>query len=229
MKYKEFEDAISSERMRKYVIACNGDTRRAMTLYRYNLKLSQELFTLISCFEVSLRNRIDREMKRHHGNDWLRDFILPGGNFDSDPRVGKTKKIIKKAYEELLRSRHYTHTKLLAEMEFGVWKFMFNNVQYRLGGRCLLNIFPSKPTSTATQQYDNTYVFGELDVINTIRNRIAHHEPVCFGRPTCIDTQSVLDCYASMMRLFGWMNIDAAKLLYGLDHVGEVSGKIMCI
>ena len=62
MTYKEIEDVFSEKRMQKYVQSCGGDTRRAMTLYRYNLKLSQEMFTLISCFEVALRNRIDRQM-----------------------------------------------------------------------------------------------------------------------------------------------------------------------
>lgn len=168
-------------------------------------------------------------MKQYHGKDWLRDFILPGGLFDADPRVDGSRKIIKKAYEGLLRSHHYTHTKLLAEMEFGVWKFMFNNVQYRLSGRHLLNVFPNKPTSTATNRYDNTYIFNELNGINSMRNRIAHHEPICFGMPVCIDTQQVLDCHARMLRLFQWMGIEANTLLYGLDHVGLVSAKIMCI
>ena len=229
MRYNEFEDTISPERMQRYVLACGNDTRRAMTLYRYNLKLSQEMFTLISCFEVSLRNKINKEMVAIFGNDWLRDFILPGGRFDTDPRVDGTRKIIKKAYEGLIRSHNYSHTKLLAEMEFGVWKFMFNNVQYRMVNRCLLNIFPNKPTSTAQHQYDNTFVFNDLNVINTIRNRIAHHEAICFGNPVCIDTQGVLDCYARIMRLFHWMNINANTLLYGLDHVGQVSSRIMCI
>lgn len=229
MKFTEFEETISPERMHRYVLACGNDTRRAMTLYRYNLKLSQEMFTLISCFEVSLRNRIDREMQANFGTDWLRDFILPGGRFDVDPRVDGTRKIIKKAYEGLIRTNNYSHTKLLAEMEFGVWKFMYNNVQYRLANRCLLGVFPNKPTSTAQLQYDNTFVFGELDVINQIRNRIAHHEPICFGIPASIDTQHVLDCYARMMRLFQWMGINANTLLYGLDHIGHVCSKIMCI
>ena len=229
MRYNEFEDTISPERMQRYVLACGNDTRQAMTLYRYNLKLSQEMFTLISCFEVSLRNKINKEMVANFGNDWLRDFILPGGRFDTDPRVDGTRKIIKKAYEGLIRSHNYSHTKLLAEMEFGVWKFMFNNVQYRIANRCLLNIFPNKPTSTAQHQYDNTFVFNDLNVTNTIRNRIAHHEAICFGNPVCIDTQGVLDCYARIMRLFHWMNINANTLLYGLDHVGQVSSRIMCI
>lgn len=229
MRYNEFEDTISPERMQRYVLACGNDTRRAMTLYRYNLKLSQEMFTLICCFEVSLRNKINKEMVANFGNDWLRDFILPGGRFDTDPRVDGTRKIIKKAYEGLIRSHNYSHTKLLAEMEFGVWKFMFNNVQYRIANRCLLNIFPNKPTSTAQHQYDNTFVFNDLKVINMIRNRIAHHEAICFGNPVCIDTQGVLDCYARIMSLFHWMNINANTLLYGLDHVGQVSSRIMCI
>lgn len=229
MKYSDFEEAMSPERMRKYVQACSGDTKRAMTLYRYNLKLSQELFVLVSCFEVTLRNKIDKEMKSQFGNDWLRDFILPGGQFDTDPRVDGTKKIIKKAYEGLLRSQNYVHNKLLAEMEFGVWKFMFNNVQYRLSGRCLLNIFPNKPTSTPLLRYDNTFVFNELDKINIMRNRIAHHEPICFGYPISINLQAVNDSYACIMRLFQWMSVDAKSMLYGLDHVASVSNQIMQI
>jgi hypothetical protein len=110
------------------MLACNNESRRAMTLYRYNLKLSQEMFALISCFEVALRNRIDKEMKAHFGNDWLRDFILPGGQFYYDPRVDGTRKIIEKAYNGLMRTHTYSHSKLLSELEFGVWKFMFNNV-----------------------------------------------------------------------------------------------------
>jgi hypothetical protein len=94
MKYSEFEDIISQQRMRKYLLACNNESKRAMTLYRYNLKLSQEMFALISCFEVTLRNRIDKEMKVHFGNDWLRDLVLPGGAFYANPRVDKTYKII---------------------------------------------------------------------------------------------------------------------------------------
>ena len=147
-----------------------------MTLYRYNLRLSQEMFTIISCFEVVLRNRIDKEM------------------------------------------------------EFGVWKYMFSNAAYALMGQRLLRIFPNKPTSSRQHRYDNTYVFQELDYINKLRNRIAHHEPICFARPNAvIDTSYVLNQYARMMKLFQWMNVDGASLVYGLDHVGTVSGKVMCI
>lgn len=229
MKYTEFEDIISADRMRKYLVACNNDTRRAMTLYRHNLKLSQEMFTMISCFEVALRNRIDKEMQQHWGSDWLRDIIMPGGPFYNNPRVVKTYSIIKKAYDGLLHEGCYSHSKLISEMEFGVWKYMFNNLQYGLCGRCLLHIFPNKPRSTPQNRVDNSRIFLELDYINNVRNRIAHHEPICFGRPVSIDTTYTLANYARMMQLFSWMGIDAPKLMYGLDHVGEECSKIMCV
>ena len=120
--------------MRRYLIACNNDTKKAMTLYRYNLKLSQEMYAVISCFEVSLRNNIDQEMKSHYGSNWLRDAIMPNGIFSLDSRVDCTQKIIKKAYDNLIIAHKYSHSRLLTEMEFGIWKFMFNNVQYRLTG-----------------------------------------------------------------------------------------------
>jgi hypothetical protein len=229
MKYSEFEDIISQQRMRKYLLACNNESKRAMTLYRYNLKLSQEMFALISCFEVTLRNRIDKEMKLHYGNDWLRNLVLPGGAFYANPRVDKTYKIIKKAYDGLMSAGTYSHSKLLSEMEFGVWKYMFNNLQYGLCGRHLLHIFPNKPTSTRANQIDNSRIFLELDYINNIRNRIAHHEPICFGFPICVDTTYTLNNYSRMMTLFQWMGIDAGQFLYGIDHVGRECSKIMCI
>ena len=229
MKFTEIEDIFSANRMRKYVNACGGDTRRAMTLYRYNLKLSQEMFTLISCFEVALRNRIDKQMTAHLGGDWLRDLVMPGGAFWGNHNVDTTRKIIEKAYNGLMQSANYSHSKLLAEMEFGVWKYMFSNVQYRLTGRILLGAFPSKPISSQQNQYDNIFIFHELDYINHIRNRIAHHEPICFGRTAIVDTTYALDRYSRMMTLFQWMNIDASRLLYGLDHVGTVCNMIVGI
>lgn len=230
MRYRDFEELFSSKRMQKYLLACNHNTRKAMTLYRYNLKLSQELFTIISCFEVVLRNRIDNQMIAERGNDWLRNAILPNGVLYSDSRVEHTRKIIEKVYMGLVREGNYSHSKLLSEMEFGVWKYMFSNATYSLMGRKLLRIFPNKPISSCQHKYDNTYVFQELDYINKLRNRIAHHEPICFsGKNAIIDTSYVLNQYARMMKLFGWMGIDGASLVYGLDHVGKMSGKVMLI
>ena len=119
MKFNEFQAIISTERLQRYLIACSGNTKKTMTLYRLNLNLSQEVFTLLSCFEVAIRNSIDAVLVAHLGNDWLRDAVMSGGIFDI-PGCRDSANIIRKAYTRLQRNNSYTHSKLLAEMEFGV-------------------------------------------------------------------------------------------------------------
>lgn len=226
MNFKDFQHILSQERLNRYLSACSYDTRKTMTLYRLNLNLSQEVFTLLSCFEVALRNSINRELTVQFGSDWLRDAILPGGIFDI-PSCRGSVKIIRKAYNRLDRNGEYTHTKLLAEMEFGVWKYMFANPQYRATGQRLLNIFPNKPRSSSVVQYNQAFMFNELDGINILRNRIAHHEPICFARrQPIVGTAYILNAYQTLHKLFMWMGIDSHKLLYGLDHVQQVCNKI---
>ena len=226
MEYGKFERIMSQKRMNRYLTACGGDSRKAMTLYRYNLQLSQETFTIISCFEVALRNAIDEKLTPSMGTEWLKDSIMPGGAFAS-PILYKTHDIIDRAYHKLLTDNLYSHSKLLASLEFGIWKYMFSPVQYRVTGRTLLSIFPNKARSTPQVQYNHSYIFNELDKINTLRNRIAHHEPICFLlQQPVIDTGFILNEYQKIQTLFSWMGIDSQSLLYGLDHVRRVCDKI---
>ncbi|MBQ9654160.1 MAG: Abi family protein [Bacteroidales bacterium] len=229
MDFNTFQNVISKERLKRYVDACDGNKRKGITLYRYNLSLSSEMLKIISCFEVALRNRIDKTLVPILGRDWLRDSCLAGGIFDN-PKTNSTKTIICKAYNGLLKEGLYTPTKLMAEMEFGVWKYMFSGPQYYATGQNLLTIFPKKPKSTPFLSIDNKHIFNELDRINQIRNRIAHHEPICFM--THLPKKSVTYAqneYSRILKLLSWMNIDSRGLLFGLDHVRPICNKIMSI
>lgn len=224
MKYKEFEEIMSVPRMGRYKVACAGETKRAMTLYRLNLKLSQELFTIISCLEVALRNAINSHYCLTVGQEWLRDSVNAGGMFMSS-RNSRTKDLIDKNVQKL--GTAYTHNKLVAEMDFGFWRYMFAQPQFRAGQQSLLQIFPAKPRSTPSIQYNHTYIFNELGKVNDVRNRLAHHEPVCF-RPghNVIDTTYVRQHYVLILQLFNWMQINESALLYGLDHITKVCNQI---
>lgn len=224
MKYFVFEKIMSQPRMSRYVTACSNDSRKAMTLYRLNLKLSQELFTIISCFEIALRNAIDNHYSSVYGNDWLRDSVYASGIFDNN-RCRKTGNIVSKALRKL--NSNYTHFKLIAEMDFGFWRYLFSQPQFHSAGQSLLKIFPAKPTSTPTIQYNHRYVFNELEKINNVRNRIAHHEPVYFilGK-TIKDTTFAKQNYRLIKDLFNWMQINESALLYGIDHVNQIVSKI---
>lgn len=224
MKYADFERIMSAQRMNRYLISCSGNSKKAMTLYRYNLKLSQELFTLISCYEVCLRNAIDKHYTAIHGADWLRDAIQAGGIFDNN-NCRITAGFIRSAVNTL--NHNYSHVKVLARMDFGFWRYMFAQPQYFSGGQSLLQIFPSKPTSTPAIQYNQSFIFNELAKINDIRNRIAHHEPICFqpGHAN-IDTTYARQHQTLILQLFQWMNVNEASLLYGLDHITTVCNQI---
>lgn len=224
MKYQKFQQIMSPQRLQRYITACNGNTRKAMTLYRRNLQLSQELFTIISCFEVALRNAINNHYLQQYGANWLFNAAQPGGMFDSY-RTRVTRNKINDAIIQL--SPNYTHPKLVASLGFGFWRYMFSTNQFRLAGQSLLQIFPNRPQSTPQRQYNANYIFRELAKINNIRNRIAHHEPICFrlGQPI-IDTGYVQTHYGIIIRLFQWMDIDESDLLYGLDHVDKVIQQI---
>ncbi len=224
MNFEDFKNIISEQRMNRYLLSVNGDTRKAQTLYRKNLKLSQEIFTIISCFEVALRNRIDVHYTHLYGTEWLSDFIVEGGRFDTST-TRRTQNIIIFAKNKLAEA--YTHSKLIAELDFGLWRYLFAQPQFVAGGQNLLRIFPSKPRSSALMQYNHTYIFNELAKINDLRNRIAHHEPICFlSNNAIIDTNYTRQRYNLILQLFTWMNINSGELLYGLDHIQNVCNEI---
>ncbi len=224
MRYSEFEKVITPARLGRYKTACGGDSRKAMTLYRKNLKLSQEMFTVLSCFEVALRNEIDKHYTAIHGNHWLRNAADVGGFFDNYQNRN-SRGIINSAITSLNAS--YTHFKLVAELNFGFWRYMFVDRQYRAAGNTLLAVFPSRPASSIGFNYNHTYIFNQLAMINDLRNRIAHHEPICFLPAHSVkDTTYAHQHYNLIIQLFQWMQIDEAALLYGIDHINTICNEI---
>jgi hypothetical protein len=162
-----------------------------------------------------------------HGANWLFNAAQNQGLFDHrNTRI--TRRLINESIQKL--GVDYTHSKLVASLGFGFWRYMFGPNQFRRAGQSLLQIFPNKPISTPQTQYNSGYVFGQLQNINDIRNRIAHHEPICFqsGQPV-IDTTYTKEHYDVIIELFQWLDIDEGKLLYGLDHVDRVINEINSI
>lgn len=224
MKFSDFEYAISPARLDRYCLACHGNKQKAMTLYRKNLKVSQKLFTVISCFEVSLRNAINRHCIGNHGPDWLREAASTEGLFDN-PHCIMSANIIQEVLQSL--GSGYSNNKLVSGLGLGFWQYLFSRHQYRALGQNLLHIFPARPQSTATVQYNAPFIFNQLTHINKIRNRIAHHEPICFLNMQPVkDTSYIRQQYHNILHLLRWMAIDVSTLLYGLDQVSPVCDEI---
>ena len=223
MRYVEFSSIVTPIRMNIYLLACNGNTKQSMTLYRKNLLLTQEMFTVIGCFEIALRNSIDKNLINSLGKDWLRSAATNGDPFDS-VKCRYTRESILSGIKKL---KKYNHHKLVAELGFGFWRYMYAQNQYNATGRVLLGVFPSKPKSAASRQVNNKHIFNQLAKLNEIRNRMAHHEPICFTPGQAkIDTNYARQNYSILKQLFQWMQINEASLLYGLDHIISICDEI---
>lgn len=67
--------------------------------------------------------------------------------------------------------------------------------------------------------FNQNYVYQKLDRINSIRNRVAHHEPVCFDFGHAINSTYVRTHFQHILDVIDWMNINSKQLFYGVDGV----------
>ena len=72
MDYKASQKLYSKARMGKYLKACAGNKLKTMQLYRYNLRLCQRFYGVLSLFEVVLRNAVNEHyMNYYSDSDWI--------------------------------------------------------------------------------------------------------------------------------------------------------------
>lgn len=62
MNYSSLTDLLSDAQLIRYLAATNQDQEKAIDLYHFNIVLSQQMFGLISLFEIILRNKINNLM-----------------------------------------------------------------------------------------------------------------------------------------------------------------------
>ncbi len=216
MKNQDIERAFSRPRFGRFVVACNGDKEAGLSLYKTNIRLSFKMFAVISVFEVALRNAVDGHYKIRFGEQWLNDQLQPSGFLTArgceKSRENVVNTIIKMGPD-------YSHDKAVADLGFPFWKSLFASKEFMAGKSTLLSIFINKPHGEA---YNQTYVFNQLGLVNDIRNRIAHHDPICFfPKSNMVSLEPTLKAYDSMKELLKWLSFDPDEILAGVDFVGE--------
>lgn len=191
---------ISKGRFMKYMDAANGNPVLALEFYSWNVDLGAALFRDFSHFEVALRNSCDKAMFRRgnqiaRGTDWLKSeanahLVLPTG-----PRTQGT---VRKLSEKLEDAREYSgftknpsmpRGKILAELSFGFWKYLFTKqMRQDLWEDCLEIEFRYVDR---TKTVDPAKLHEDLEKLATLRNRIAHHESI-FDKSPQIDHDALL-------------------------------------
>jgi len=216
MKSQDIERALSRPRFGRFVAACGGDRTAGLALYRTNIRLSFKMFAVISVFEIVFRNAIDAHYRIRFGANWLNDQLQPSG-FLSARGCEKSRENVVNTIIKL--GADYTHDKAVADLSFPFWRCLFASKEFMAGKSTLLSIFTEKPHGEA---YNHTYVFNQLGLINEIRNRIAHHDPICFMPKTNIaSSEPTLKAYHSMKELLRWLDIHPNEILAGVDFVEE--------
>ena len=84
---------------------------------------------------------------------------------------------IEKTINQLELSGKYTNDRVVSSLTFGFWTHLFSRRPFALGGQSLLQVFPLR-----TKGLGQRAVYNELQSIKEFRNRIAHHEAICFDK-----------------------------------------------
>lgn len=209
MKYSDYEKAFSAARLNKYLVACGGNTAQALTLYRHNVKLCQKFYGILNIFEVVLRNAINTHYQNIFKDaEWVKNQMQPGGMIENAPHKNDVLRII----ATLKQNGRYSNDRVVSSVSFGFWTHLFTRQPFRLGGQNLLRIFPNRTAGLGQRA-----VFNELQEIKTFRNRIAHHEAICFDEKGNIDMSRTQSKYALILKYIDFLGYKSSHLFYGID------------
>lgn len=213
MNYNEYEIAFSAARLSKYKKACNGNVTKALILYKHNIRLCQKFYGVLNVFEIVLRNAIDLHYRSYfQDDDWIRTQIREGGMLEFAPQ----KQEIQKTISKLFNQGKYTHDRLVSSVSFGFWTYLFTKLPFKMGGQNLLRIFPCR-----TPGLGQKAIYKELMKIKTFRNRIAHHEAICFDTTEQKSMIPATEHYELILKYIDFLGYSKSHLFVGLDILPE--------
>ena len=216
MDFKTSQKIFSAARMGKYANACSGDKRKTMLLYRYNLRLCQRFCGVLNLFEVMLRNAIDEHYRAYYSNpDWIVNQA------DTDKLLEFNMDEIKQTEASYRRRGIYNNDKMVASLTMGFWTKLFSKKRYKRGGKSLLRIFPNKVKGKSQSD-----VYKDLTHIREFRNRIAHHEPICFDSYGKISTDFARKHYQLIRDYISYMGQHPDNVIQWTEKPDEVLDKI---
>jgi hypothetical protein len=182
---------LSTPRLDTYANEYKGDIPSALELYRWNLDISMAFFESIHYFEVAFRNAIDTAMEKWflatYGapvgglSSWLETKSVQAAG-DTPAKLsglnGNSVRIVEFAVHQAGRRHNpVNHGHVVAELTLGFWHFLIKPApknaaaaHQNMWGRALKPAFVSSVSQTKLDK--------SVDRIVSLRNRIAHHEPI---------------------------------------------------
>ena len=154
------DGSFSAERLRTYLKLASGNHGDAMRMYAQNVALGSAFYGPLQTLEVALRNAVNNVLADSHGDFWFEDFALLKRS-----ELASVKRATQNVRKQLTAGR------VVAELNFGFWVALFARpYEARLWRTNLHRLFAPQP-----KRYE---LHGQLDRLRTLRNRVAHHEPI---------------------------------------------------
>lgn len=170
--------------MGRYVNACSGDLEAALALYVWNARISQAFYLPIQIWEICLRNQMNRFL--------CRQFMGGGWPYNDLKAVRRLSGSDRQRLEDARKRQEAAHSvaqaptdAIVADLSAGFWVSMLTrSYEARFKWRWQLPlVFPNAPANwrdkaAKTPQWDHAAAHRPCDRLLTLRNRIAHHEPI---------------------------------------------------
>ena len=163
--------ALSPPRLATYETAMSqherSDPQAALALYAWNAEISGTLLFSLHVCEATIRNAVAEALEAIYGERW-----------PWNEAFARTLKPISRAGLERSRGNLTLTSKVIPELKFSFWQQMFTRRHdERLWNGYLRQVLPNHdPQSTISALREQIY--ADLEQIRTLRNRIAHHEPI---------------------------------------------------
>ena len=75
-------------------------------------------------------------------------------------------------------------------------------------------------------KYEKYEIYSELDKIRVFRNRIAHHEPLCFDSVGTVNVSYVKEIYSLIVKYIQFLGYNTNELFYGVENPSQTISKI---
>lgn len=195
--YQKIQNSLSSVRLSTFEQATKA-LPEALELYQWNMQISAAFLPCLQVCEVVIRNSVSYVLTLRHGNRWAweRGFI---GTLPNPTKGYNQRHALAKATQGTTDINN-----VIPELNFAFWQMMFTSRHdTQLWLPYLSQIFPNAPITNVSQFRNEIY--KELEIIRSLRNRIAHHEPI-FKRNLQQD-------YERIIKIIQYQSVDTANWL----------------
>lgn len=191
---KELKNFAPPERMKGYIH--NKFKADTLTIYLWNIDLSESLYKSLSFLEITFRNAL--------ANAISKSFDLPNWPIQDRLLADNERKKILNVIEDLTtRGKIANQGKIIAELSFGFWTSLLDKrYEQVLWPKIIKAAFPNMPSKIRTRKT----LSKRFNKIRLLRNRIFHFEPIWHW-------QDLKEQYEDLLDALYWIEPKAGDLL----------------